>query len=183
MNSRPDESISEEMARSESPNQIPQNHRSPKQPAYLLVAWILLLLLGAFFLFASASDLAAEARSGLPSDHLEAFHAITGMTWSSAMRSSQEITHYVTLLEITYAVHEMVFGLLFLIIVAIPFRRRNRWAWWACWVPMLANLTYTFAIAHYSTTTLTYSLIADAVLPVLLLLHVPAFFSKSRPHA
>ena len=44
---------------------------------------------------------------------------------------------------------------------------------------MLANLTYTFAIAHYSTTTLVYSLIADIALPVLLLLHVPAFFGKS----
>jgi len=43
---------------------------------------------------------------------------------------------------------------------------------------MLANLTYTFTLAHYSTTTLTYSLIADVALPVLLLLHIPAFFGK-----
>ena len=84
-----------------------------------------------------------------------------------------------TLLEVTYAVHELVFGLLFLIIVAIPFRRRARWA---CWVPMLANLTYTFAIAHYSTTTLVYSLIAVVALPVLLL-HVPAFFGTSTPRS
>jgi hypothetical protein len=144
---------------------------------------MLLLLLGAFFLFASVSDLAADTRTGLPSDHLEAFHTIAGVTWASAKLSSPLITQYVTLLEITYAVHELVFGLFFLIIVAIPFRRRARWTWWACWIPMFANLTYTFAIAHYSTTTLVYSLIADVALPVLLLLHVPTFFGKSTRHS
>ncbi|GHO82034.1 hypothetical protein [Dictyobacter formicarum] len=179
MDTQSDEPISEEVAQSTFGNHISQNRIAPKQPVYLLVAWILLLLLGGFFLFASISDLASDARIGLPSDHLEAFHGITGMTWSSAKVTSPQITQYTTLLEVTYAVHELVFGLLFLIIVIIPFRRRARWAWWACWVPMLANFTYTFAIAHYSTTTLTYSLIADIALPVLLLLHVPAFFGKS----
>ena len=62
----------------------------------------------------------------------------------------------------------------------IPFRRRARWAWWACWVPVLANLTYTLTIGHYGTTTLVYSLIADVALPALLLLHIPAFFGTSR---
>ena len=171
---------SEDMAQGEAANQVPQNHMVPKQPGYVRVAWILLLLLGAFFLFASVSDLVADGRSGLPSDHLEAFHAITGMMWASAKLASPTLTQYVTLLEVTYAVHELVFGLLFLTIVAIPFRRRARWAWWTCWIPMLANLTYTFAIAHYSTTTLVYSLIADIALPLLLLLHVPAFFGKPK---
>lgn len=154
-------------------------HRSlPPQPGYLLVSWLLLLLLGAFFLFASFSDLAADARSGLPSDHLEAFQKLAGLSWEAAKHSSLGITQYITTLEIAYAIHELVFGLLFLIVVAIPFRQRAPWAWWACWVPLLANLAYTFTLAHYSTTTLTYSLIADGALPVLLLLHLPAFFGK-----
>ncbi len=178
MNRQPDEPVAEDIARSDSVNQVVQSHSLPPQPRYLLVAWILLLLLGAFFLFASVSDLVADARTGLPSDHLEAFHTLTGVSWTNAKLVSPKLTPYVTLLEVTYAVHEFVFGLLFLIIVAIPFRRRARWAWWACWIPMLANLTYTFAIAHYSTTTLMYSLIADVALPVLLLLHVPAFFGE-----
>ena len=179
MKRRPDESVSEDMIQREPANYVTQNRIASKQPTYLLIAWLLLLLLGVFFLFASVSDLVADARTGLPSDHLEAFHTVTGVTWNSAKLSSPKVTQYVTLLEVTYAVHELVFGLLFLIIVAIPFRQRSRWAWWACWIPMLANLTYTFAIAHYSTTTLTYSLIADIALPVLLLLHAPAFFGKS----
>lgn len=149
------------------------------QSRYLLVAWSLLLLLGVFFLFASLSDLLADARTGLPSDHLEAFHIITGLTWANAQQLLPQITRYITLLEMTYAVHELVFGLLFLLIVLFPFRQRARWAWWACWIPMLANLTYSFAIAHYSTTTLIYSLIADIALPVLLLIHIPAFFGKA----
>jgi hypothetical protein len=44
---------------------------------------------------------------------------------------------------------------------------------------MVANLTYSFTFAHFSSSTLTYSLIAHIALPVLLLLHVPAFFGKS----
>ena len=179
MSRKSEESVSEDIAQRSPKNRDAQNLSHAKQPRYLLVAWILLLLLGVLFLFASLSDLIADARTGLPSDHLEAFRVITGVTWNSAKLSSPKITQYVTLLEVTYAVHELVFGLLFLIIVAIPFRRRTRWAWWACWVPMLANLTYTFTIAHYSTTTLIYSLIADVALPVLLLLHIPAFFRAS----
>src|SRR5258708_10040822 len=57
MDPQPNASVSEDMARREPANQVTQNHVVPKQPGYLLVAWILLLLLGAFFLFASVSDL------------------------------------------------------------------------------------------------------------------------------
>ncbi|HXR66445.1 MAG TPA: hypothetical protein VN729_11000 [Ktedonobacteraceae bacterium] len=156
----------------------PSTQKAQSQPRYLLVSWILLFLLGVLFFLASIFDLLADIRTGLPSDHLEAFHALTGLTWSNAQQSTPQIVHYVTTLEITYAVHEMVFALLFLLIVTFPFRRRARWSWWACWVPMLANLTYTFALAHYSTTTLIYSLIADIALPILLLIHIPAFFRK-----
>jgi hypothetical protein len=147
-----------------------------RQPRYLRVAWILLLILGAFFLFAAFSDLAADLTAGLPSDHLEAFHAITGQTWAGARQAAPNLARFITLLEVAYAAHELVFGLLFLVILVIPFRRRARWSWWTCWIPMLANITYTLTIAHYSSTTLTYSLVADVALPILLLLHIRAFF-------
>lgn len=182
MSNTPDTMRSEGMISPETGKQANPTHIQSGQPRYLLVAWILLLLLGGLFLFGALSDLVADVRVGLPSDHLEAFRALTGRTWASAQQAAFGITRYVTTLEIAYAVHELVFGLLFLIIVAIPFRRRARWAWWACWVPMLANLTYTFAIAHFSTTTLAYSLVADVALPILLLIHVPAFFNRSTRH-
>src|SRR5689334_12441076 len=124
MKRRSDESVSEDMAPREPGRRVAHNRSLTRQPRYLQVAWILLLLLGTFFLFASLSDLVADARTGLPSDHLEAFHTIARVTWTGAQQSSPGITQYVTLLEVTYAAHELVFGLLFLITVAIPFRRR-----------------------------------------------------------
>ena len=106
----------------------PGTQKAQGQPRYLLVSWILLLLLGALFFLASIFDLLADIRTGLPSDHLEAFRELTGLTWSSAQQTAPQIVRYVTTLEITYAVHEMVFALLFLLIVIFPFRRRARWS-------------------------------------------------------
>jgi hypothetical protein len=147
-------------------------------PRYLTVAWALLLLLGAFFLFAALSDLATDARTGLPSDHMGAFRSIAGLTWDAAKRSSPGITQYVTLLEYAYAVHELVFGILFLVVVAIPFRRGMRWAWWSCWAIMLANLAYSLTFGRHDSTILARSLIADIALPALLLVHIPVFFGR-----
>ncbi|MGH2516271.1 MAG: hypothetical protein ACRDHP_11505 [Ktedonobacterales bacterium] len=154
-----------------------------KTPRYLTIAWGLLLLLGAFLLFAAFSDLAADAGVGLPSDHLGTFHAVAGLTWDAARQSSPGIAHYITLLEVAYAVHELVFGVLFLVIVAIPFRRRARWAWWACWAVLLADVTYTLTFGAHDPTILTRSLVALIALPVLLLVQAPAFFGKRARRA
>ena len=188
MNHPSDEGVPVEMTQPSSSknvvntNNIAHNRAHSRQPRYLQVAWILLLLLGVLFVLASVLDLVSDAKIGIPSDHLAAFQAITGISWMSARSSAAFITHFVTSLEVAYAVHELVFGLLFLLIVAIPFRRRARWSWWACWIPMLTNLTYTFTIAHYSSNTLVYSLIPDIALPILLLVHIPVFFGSSSRH-
>ena len=183
MNRQADEKGLPNLAEREPVTHTAQNNPLLSQPRTLLVAWILLFVLGAFFLFAALSDLVADGRIGLPSDHLATFSRVAGTAWSSAQHAAPGITEYITLLETTYAIHELVFGLLFLLIVAIPFRRRARWAWWACWVPMLANLAYTFTFGRSGGTTLVYSLIADVALPVLLLLHIPAFFGKTVQRA
>jgi hypothetical protein len=147
----------------------------------LTIAWVLLLLLGAFYLFAPISDLLADARTGLPSDHTGTFASVAGMTWESAKQSAAGPAKYITLLEVAYAVHELVFGILFVVIVAIPFRQRKRWAWWACWAVMLANITYSLTFGRHDTTILYRSLIANIVLPILLLVHIPAFFGRKHP--
>ncbi|MFI5274634.1 MAG: hypothetical protein ACHQ4H_16500 [Ktedonobacterales bacterium] len=146
------------------------------------IAWVLTLVLGALLLFAGLSDLLADAGVGLPSDHLGTFAAVAGMPWAAAQRGSPGITHYVTLLEVAYAVHELVFGILFLVILAIPFRRGERWSWWACWAVMLANLTYTLTFGAHDSTIFARSLVADIALPVLLLIQAPYFFGR-RAHA
>jgi hypothetical protein len=45
---------------------------------------------------------------------------------------------------------------------------------------MIANLGYTLTIGIHGHTILTRSLIADIALPVLLLAHIPLFFSPGR---
>jgi hypothetical protein len=74
----------------------------------------------------------------------------------------------------------LTFALLFIALIAIPFRRRQRWAWWAAWLPMIANLGYTFTFGVHDHTILARSLIADIVLPVLLIAHIPVFFGPNR---
>jgi hypothetical protein len=45
---------------------------------------------------------------------------------------------------------------------------------------MIANLGYTFTIAHHDPTIMSRSLIADIAVPVLLLLCAPAVFTPAR---
>lgn len=149
-------------------------------PRYLTVAWVLLLLLGLFPVLASCADLAADLRVGLPADHQATFAQLVGMPWPGARQALAGPARYVTLLEIGYAVHEPVFALLFLVIVAIPFRRGERWAWWACWAVLVANVTYSLTFGRVDPTVHRQSLIADIALPLLLLAQVPRCFGGGR---
>jgi hypothetical protein len=67
-----------------------------------------------------------------------------------------------------------------LAIVAIPFRRRQPWARWACWAVMIANIGYAVTIAHYASALLRQSLIGVIVLPVALLISAPYLLRKSN---
>jgi hypothetical protein len=145
-----------------------------------LAAWLGLLLLAAFYLFGAANDLLADGRTGLPTDHTTTFAAVTGTSWAAAQHATPGLTTYVTLLERGYALHELVFGLLFVIILAIPFRRRQRWAWFACWTPTIANLGYALTFGVHDSKVGYRSLIALIALPVLLLILIPAFFGRSE---
>lgn len=58
----------------------------------LTIAWALTLVIGAFFLFAALSDLAADARVGLPTDHVGAFKALAGASWDTFHRASPGIS-------------------------------------------------------------------------------------------
>jgi len=155
-----------------------RNRESDSPRSYLTVAWILLLALGAFYLLAPLSDLISDAKTGIPSDHGTTFATVAGLPWAGAKQAMPKLTNYITLLEVAYAVHELVFGILYLAIVAIPFRHRARWAWWACWTPMLANITYSLTFGRHDSTVLARSLVADIGLPILLLVHIPFFFGR-----
>ena len=151
-----------------------------RRPRYLQIAWVLLLLYGLFPIVAALLDLIADRRSGLPSDHTGAFLRIVGLSWAAARTTAHGSAAYITLLERAYAVHELVFGILFLAIVAIPFRRGERWAWWAAWVPMLATITYSLTFGRHDPASLRRGLYADVALPLLLLVQLPAFYGRWR---
>lgn len=141
----------------------------------------LLLLLALFYVFGAASDLASLAVGNLPADHQGTFAGLAGGTFSKAKSAAPGITSYITVAERGYAIHELTFALLFIVLIAIPFRRRQRWAWWAAWLPMIASLGYTFTFGVHDHTILARSLIADIALPLLLLAHIPAFFTRNPP--
>lgn len=141
-----------------------------------LAGFVLVLALGVFPVLSAALDLAADSGTGLPSDHAGTFTSLAGASWPHAQAVTPGVARYVTLLERGYALHELTFALLFVAIIAVPFRRRQRWAWWAAWIPLIANLGYTFSFGVHDHSILVRSLIADIALPVLLLAHIPAFF-------
>jgi len=144
------------------------------------VAWLLLVLLALFPIVSSILDIVSDRAVGLPSDHSATFHALAGVAWPAAVAATPGVAHYVTLLEYGYAIHELVFALLFLVIVVIPFRRREVWAWWACWIVLIADVAYTLTFGRHDGQILRQSLIPDIALPVLLLAQAPAFFGR-RP--
>lgn len=149
-------------------------------PWPLRIGWALLLVLGAFYVVAPIADIASDHSSGLPSDHHAAFAKLAGVSWTAAQSSAPGVARYVTQLEYGYALHELTFAVLFLAIVAIPFRRHAWacWAWWACWAVMIANIGYAVTIAHYASALLRQSLIGVIVLPVALLISAPYLLRK-----
>lgn len=143
---------------------------------------ILLGLIGLFNVFASISDFAATGGSGLPSDHAGTFAKLSGTSWASFKAAHAGTASYITLLERGYALHELTFAILFLVILAIPFRARQRWAWWACWALLIAYLGYALTFGAHDSAILPRSLIGAIGLPVLLIASTPAFF-RSPPTA
>jgi hypothetical protein len=137
------------------------------------VAWLLLLLLALFPVLAALADLISDFGGGLPMDHQETFAALAGEQWSSARADKPGMASYIALLETGYAIHELVFGILFLVIVAIPLRRRQWWAWYLAWVVLLADVGYTLTFGRHDATVFSRALIADIALPVLLLAQLP----------
>jgi hypothetical protein len=151
-----------------------------RAPWWQTASWIGLILLGAFNLYAAVADLVATAASGLPSDHTGTFAALSGRSWMPFKTAQPGVAHYITLVERGYALHELVFAILFLAIVAIPLRAGQRWAWWASWAVMIAYLGYTLTFGVHDHAILARSLIGVIALPILLAVQLLAL---ARPRA
>ena len=147
------------------------------------IAWIGLTLVGAFMVFAVVSDLRSDHSAGIPNDHTGTFKKLTGQSFAQLHQSASGVTHYVTRLEVGYALHELTFALLFLAVVLVPLRQAQRWAWWACWAIMVANVGYLVTFGIEDSTIVARSLIAVIAVPVFLVLAAPFVFSPNKPAA
>jgi hypothetical protein len=152
-----------------------------RAPVLLQIACVGLTIIGLFFAVASLNDLRATHASGLPADHAKAFANQAGTSYAAVTRAAPGVAGYITNLEYGYALHELVFAILLLAVVLIPFRHRDRWAWAACWVALIASVGYSLTFGAHDATVMRYSLVTDIAIPVLLLLAAPAFFAKDRP--
>jgi hypothetical protein len=144
------------------------------------IGWIGLTLVGALMVSAVASDLAADHKTGIPSDHAGTFAKLAGQPFASVVSSSPGVARYVTTLEVGYALHELTFAALFLVLVLGPLRRGRAWAWWACWAVMIANIGYTATFGVHDSTILARSVAADVAVPVFLLLCAPRVLGRRR---
>lgn len=149
-----------------------------RAPRWFTVALVLLALIGLFNVFASVNDFVATNSSGLPSDHTGTFAKLSGATWISFKAARSGAASYISLLERGYALHELTFAVLFLAILAFPFRARQRWAWFTYWALLIAYLGYTLTYGAHDSTILPRSLIGAIGLPVLLIASAPAFFRR-----
>lgn len=144
----------------------------------------MLVFLALFPVLAAIAELASDFVAGLPTDHQATFGAVAGQPGSDGGNGTSlgQLRHPT---RDGYAIHELVVGILFLVIVAIPLRRGQWWAWWLAWVVLVADLGYTFTFGAHDTTVfsralttvLSRALIADIALPVLLLAHLPWLLS------
>jgi hypothetical protein len=137
---------------------------------------LLLLLLALLTVLFPVLDIIGTARSGMPADHTAAYQSLAGRPFPGIQPAGP--TRYIRQLEYGYALHELTFALFFVILVAIPLRTGQRWAWLACWLILIATIGYTLTIAHYSGKTLAYSLIPAIAIPLLLLAEAPRFWKR-----
>lgn len=123
-------------------------------------ALFVLMAAGVFLAVGAIFDLVSDARGQLPSDHAATFAALTGTTWQQASSVSGYSTAYITRAEAGYAAFELLFGLLFLIVVAIPLRRGERWAWWSCWLVLGAFSAFGALFGAYDSTNFEAAIVA-----------------------
>jgi hypothetical protein len=138
------------------------------------VALAILVLGGGFLAIGAIFDLATDAAGNLPADHQSAFKAVTSLTWQQATAVAHPVTPYVTRAEAGYAAYELLFGVLFLIVVAIPLRRGERWAWWCCWVLDLALAAFAALFGVHNPADLATAIVAGLLVAVALIALLPA---------
>ena len=146
-------------------------------------AWIVFLVLG---LGAAGGGIAIVA-AGLPVNPPSA-EGLTGLTLDQIAAQVPGMDAYVSGLARQLGNFMIAMGVLLMAIAAVPFRRGERWAWYACWImPVLViiQLTNSFAIYDFASGGFLWQLDVAALLFALagLLLPYRTFFPRSQAAA
>ena len=137
------------------------------------VALAIVLLGGAFLAIGAVFDLATDAAGKLPADHASTFKAVTSLTWQQATAVAHPVTPYVTRAEAGYAAYELLFGALLFVVAAIPLRRGERWAWWCCWVLVLAFAAFATLFGVHNTADMGAAIVAGLLVALALIALLP----------
>src|SRR5258705_363294 len=70
-----------------------------RRAAWQTTAWVLLLVLGGFYLFGATNDMIADGGAGIPTDHTGTFAAVAGTNWDLAQHTNPGTTAYITLVR------------------------------------------------------------------------------------
>lgn len=69
---------------------------------------------------------------------LDAYERITGMTWDQTLREMPGVSDYIGVIVGSQAQFMAGFGFLVVVLASVPYRRGERWSWYALWsVPVL----------------------------------------------
>lgn len=134
-----------------------------------MVALAIVLAGGVFIAIGAIFDLATDAAGKLPGDHSATFKAVTGTSWQHVASVAHPVTPYVTRAEAGYAAFELLFGVLFLVVAAIPLRRAERWAWWCSWLLILAFAAFAALFGAHDSANLTSAALAGVVIALALI--------------
>jgi drug/metabolite transporter (DMT)-like permease len=149
----------------------------PKRTRSRSVALIFILAGAAFIAVGAVFDLITDAQGKLPSDHEATFRALTGLTWLQATNAAHAVTPYVLRAEAGYAAYELLFGVLFLIVAAIPLRRGEPWAWWCSWLLVAAFVAFACIYGAFNSADRGLSIAAAILVSVALIVLAPIGWS------
>jgi len=101
------------------------------EKAYEKYAWIVLLALGILGLtggLVQAFAVSGQLDAGI-------IRNLTGMTWEEIATRSPGIASYISYLQRTMGMGTLSGSVLLVAIAAIPYRKGERWSWYAIWIP------------------------------------------------
>jgi hypothetical protein len=119
---------------------------SLREPFRRRVAWFLMLLADAGLLaWGAAAALVPERLPGPGSVPIvtAGYQGFTGHSWQELVATSPMTAGFIMVVFRVYGAYIVAFGLLAIAVTMGPFRRGNRWAWWA----LLAGNTIAYGSA------------------------------------